>query len=75
MLNTGDLLKYRCLTQLLSGDVQARRYFLSLPTDLQLELHKLDGSIRTSQELYEAADNVNRGNNYYRGFENRSFYI
>ncbi|MBQ5398572.1 MAG: hypothetical protein IIU14_03940 [Ruminococcus sp.] len=46
-----------------------------MPTDLQLELHKLDGSIRTSKELYEACENVNRGNYYYRGFENRSFYL
>ncbi len=57
-------MEYQSLTQLLSSSRADRSYFMSLPVELQLELHKRDKSISTAVELRQAVESINRGNRY-----------
>ena len=47
---------YDNLERLFEGSSSARRYFLSLPVKLQMELHAQSDYIRTAQDLHRRAD-------------------
>lgn len=51
-------MRYNTLHELLGGSRGARRYFLSLPVERQLELHAHDAYIHTLAELHRRADAV-----------------
>lgn len=50
---------YNNLTQLLSESYDSRRYFMNLPNDIQIELHKYNDSIRTSADLTNMVNKLN----------------
>ena len=60
----GEKMDYKSLTQLLSESKSARGYFMSLPVELQLELHKYSDSVRSPRELYETVEKLNRDKHY-----------
>ncbi len=43
---------YTNLKQLLANSSSTRKYFLSLPVDMQLKLHKFNSCIHTAQQLH-----------------------
>ncbi len=57
-------MQYNNLTQLLSESTDSRRYFMNLPVEMQLELHKYNDSVRTSRELRDMVETLNSGNRY-----------
>lgn len=50
---------YKNLTQLLSESYDSRRYFMRLPNEIQLELHKYNDSIRTAADLTNIVNKLN----------------
>ena len=50
---------YKNLTQLLSESYDSRRYFMRLPNEIQLELHKYNDSIRTAADLANIVNKLN----------------
>ena len=57
-------MQYNKLTQLLSDSSSSRRYFLNLPVEMQLELHKYNDNVRTAHELHEMVEALNRDKHY-----------
>ncbi len=57
-------MEYHSLTELLSNHRASRRFFMSLPIELQLELHKHDDSVKSASELKELVGEINRSRNY-----------
>ncbi len=57
-------MQYNNLTQLLSESSDSRRYFMNLPVEMQLELHKCNDSVRTSRELKDMVETLNREKHY-----------
>lgn len=57
-------MQYNNLTQLLSDSADSRRYFMNLPVELQLELHKYNDSVRTSRELRDMVESLNQDKRY-----------
>lgn len=57
-------MEYNSLTQLLSDSADSRRYFMNLPVELQLELHKYNDSVRTAHELREKVETLNQDKRY-----------
>lgn len=57
-------MQYSNLTQLLSDSADSRKFFMNLPIDLQLELHKYNDSVRTSRELRDMAETLNHSKRY-----------
>ena len=55
---------YKNLTELLSDCKDSRRYFMNLPVEMQLELHKYNDSVRTSGELRDKVEAINREKHY-----------
>ena len=45
-------MKYLNLHELIQNSSSSRRYFLSLPVETQIDLHKLNSFIHTAQELH-----------------------
>lgn len=64
---------YNSLTQLLSESSDSRSYFMNLPNDIQLELHKYNDSIRTSAELKKKAETLGANENYDARFPHEYF--
>lgn len=52
------------MTQLLSESYDSRRYFMNLPNDVQLELHKYNDSIRNSADLTNMVNKLNADNGF-----------
>lgn len=48
-------MSYKNLNALLSYSTSSRQYFLSLPVELQLQLHQYNDSIYTLQQLHQYA--------------------
>ncbi len=44
---------YENLQQLIRNSNSTRRYFLSLPVEVQMDLHGLDADIHSAQELHQ----------------------
>ena len=57
-------MEYKNLTQLISSDVGVKRYYLSLPVEIRLELHKYNDSVRTERELRDRAAQIGHRMNY-----------
>ena len=57
-------MQYNNLTQLLSDCPVSRGYFLNLPVEMQLELHKYNDNIRTSGELRDMVESLNYDRHY-----------
>ncbi|MCH5298909.1 MAG: hypothetical protein J1E96_04010 [Ruminococcus sp.] len=57
-------MKYKDLTQLISDSASSRRFFLSLPVEMQLSLHSRNDSVHTAEELREMVHSINRENHY-----------
>ncbi len=57
-------MSYNNLTQLLSDSSDTRRYFLSLPVEMQLALQKRNDEIHTSLELHNIVGEVARNNDF-----------
>lgn len=51
-------LLYSNLHDLISGSKSSREYFLSLPVDTQIELHKQNGYIHSAADLHNYAASV-----------------
>ena len=51
-------MKYNTLADMISKSSCSRKYFLSLPVDVQIELHKRNDYIHSLQELHRNADNI-----------------
>ena len=49
-------MKYNNLHDLITGSSSSRRYFLTLPVDMQLKLHRDSDNIHTAEELHRLAD-------------------
>ena len=64
---------YNSLTQLLSESSDSRSFFLNLPVDIQLELHKYNDSIRTSADLKKKAETLGAKGSYDARFPHEYF--
>lgn len=51
-------LKYENLDQLIRGSSSSRRYFMSLPVEMQLALHQHGDSICTAEQLHRLANAI-----------------
>ena len=49
-------MKYDNLNHLVKESSSTRRYFLSLPVEMQIELHENNDSIHTSADLHRCVD-------------------
>lgn len=64
-------MRYENLNQLLQKSSSSRKYFLSLPVCLQMELHRQDNDIHTAAELHRRADLMET---YNRQIQNSEYY-
>ena len=53
-------LRYENLNQLIRGSRSSRRYFLSLPVNVQLKLHEHHDYIHTSEELRRCTEAIQK---------------
>lgn len=51
-------MKYENLKQLIQQSSSSRRFFLSLPVNMQMKLHEHNGYIHTAEELHRCADAI-----------------
>lgn len=51
-------MRYENLNQLVRESSSSRRYFLSLPVDMQLKLHTHNDYIHTADELHRRTDEI-----------------
>lgn len=56
-------LQYDNLQSLIRNSSSTRNYFLSLPVDMQLELHKHNEYIHSAQQLHNLAYSIKNMNN------------
>ena len=61
---------YKNLTRLISEHRDSRRYFMSLPVELQLKLHRRSENIHTPQQLFSSVDELNEQGNYLNDSNN-----
>ncbi len=54
----GDILQYKNLNELICKSSSSRKYFLSLPVSIQIELHKYNEYIHSANQLHIKADMV-----------------
>lgn len=52
-------LRYDTLNHLISESSSSRKYFLSLPAAMQIELHEYNECIHTASELHRYVDELN----------------
>ena len=64
-------MRYKNLNELIRKSSSARRYFLSLPVKLQLELHEHNDCIRTSAELHRRVEQLKA---YHKQVELSKYY-
>lgn len=57
-------MQYNNMTELLSESSDTRRYFLNLPQEMQIELHKFNDSVRTPRELRQRVEAISRENHF-----------
>ena len=57
-------MEYKNLTELLSECSDSRGYFMNLPVEMQLELHKYNDSVRNSRELRDMTEKLNYEKHY-----------
>ncbi len=62
--------EYKNLTRLISEHRDSRRYFMSLPVELQLRLHNRSESIHTPQQLFSNVDELNEEGGYLNKYNN-----
>lgn len=55
-------MQYSNLQSLIRNSKSARKYFLSLPIDMQLELHKHNEYIHSAQQLNSLAYSIDKMN-------------
>lgn len=53
-----SILKYNNLNHLVRKSSSSRRYFLSLPVSMQIELHQHNDYIHTAAELHNCVDAI-----------------
>ena len=58
-----NILRYENLNHLVRESSSSRRYFLSLPVEMQIKLHEHNNNIHTSAELHCLVDDLK---NYHR---------
>lgn len=51
-------MKYNTLADMINKSSCSRKYFLSLPVEVQIELHKRNNDIHSLHELHRNADNI-----------------
>lgn len=51
-------LRYKDLNQLIRKSGSSRKYFLSLPVDMQMKLHEHNDYIHTADELHRRTDEI-----------------
>lgn len=53
-------MKYDNLSHLVNNSSSSRKYFLSLPAETQIELHKYNDFIHNAAELHRLADSLEK---------------
>ena len=61
---------YKNLTRLISEHRDSRRYFMSLPVELQLKLHSRGENIHSPKELFSSVDELNEQGGYLNDSNN-----
>ena len=57
-------MEYKNLTRLISSSREARRYYMSLPVEIRLELHKYNDAVRNENDLRDRAAQIGQRMNY-----------
>ncbi|MCD8026393.1 MAG: hypothetical protein LUF33_05585 [Clostridiales bacterium] len=55
-------MKYKSLRDLINSSKSTRKYFLSLPVNIQLDLHKNNDYIHSAEDLHIHADLAEKQN-------------
>lgn len=52
------------MTQLISSSAGLKRFYLSLPVEIRLELHKYNDAVRNERQLREKAEEIGHRMHY-----------
>lgn len=68
-------MKYNNLNDLINSSSSTRKYFLSLPVDMQMSLHEHNDYIHTAQELHRKVEMIENYKHHCKLSDGETFFL